>query len=449
MPKPTKREMFELDKPVAENFPVPEDTTCVEVRIPNDLEYLYLLQGFMAKMTDYWTWTGTTAQRKERAAICLKAYVETEWGGCMNCDELTACITPLLEAMRDNIVNSITNMNEYGIENPGQPMSEADRTENLPGATNPECNKDILWAQCLAIVQWTNRAATDLMERLEVVTNAAEALDIITDAPVVNLVVDQFGVESAEGLVNYLADSARETYTAQYTEDVEYALACQLFCEAMLDCGLSVDRIYNTFYANVVAEIPDSPDDMLEFLVTLAGLNPVTDNVVDLMFWFAWAGAKLMSVVVTKVIGNNFDLNQLLQLAVSEADNDWVLLCEECTDLTYGTPVIDEAGNCSSPIFGGSTITSLGDGFWEITNTLESDMAYWVVFKDASDRDFFIEGITYPDGTPSTCRVYQDVTEGCLIECIDDADPSPVVSNYGVVWSVGAQRIRFRMIAHI
>lgn len=329
----TKGDFFRIAKPHADEYPVVEGTRCVQVQIPDDTSYLPVLAGMVAALGNTWSSLGGREARQAWANMWQEAYAATDWSGCMNCEELIACLTPVLEAQTEAIINLLTNIQQFGTGTPGQPMTEEERTGNLATNTNDECNHDILWAQCLALVQFTNRAAEDIFERIEAATNVVELAGLSGEIPVIGLVLQQFGEELATETLNYYQEALQEGYLAEYTEDKEIELACQLFCLCYDDCVITIDRVYNQFYSNITDEVPDNPIEWIEMLVLLGGIDVTTDTVVDLVFWALWGMAKLGSIMFQNV--EVVTLNTLLRLAVDDASPDWILLCTCGADWSY------------------------------------------------------------------------------------------------------------------
>jgi len=335
-------EILELTKPHADQFPIVDGLMCVEVKLPNDLAYLALLQGFVAQMTNYWSYQGDNPDRKAVARLMQNAYTITDWDNCMNCEELTECITPLLNAQTAQIINNLNNMINYGTTTPGQPMSGEQSAANLAEGTNPTCDLDVLWAQCLAIIQYTNRAIVDVLERVEVATNVVELVGLVGEIPVLGFLAQQFGSELATETINYYQEAILEGYQAQYDETVENALACQLFCLARADCVLSVDLIFSVFVSNCASLIPETPGDLVDLIEIMAGIDFDGTEVVNVCMYFAWSTALLAQFFFGENLANDA-LTLLLGLAVNDASDDWELLCDcdDCVDFPFATAPYD------------------------------------------------------------------------------------------------------------
>lgn len=82
-----RRQYASLPKPLTSEFSAPSGAVCIQVRIPDALVHLYLMQGMLAKLTDADFWDGPDADRQEIAAAWQKAYTETEWGFCVTPSE--------------------------------------------------------------------------------------------------------------------------------------------------------------------------------------------------------------------------------------------------------------------------------------------------------------------------------------------------------------------------
>jgi len=330
----TKGEFYRVAKPHADEYPVVEGTRCVQVKIPDDTSFLPVLMGMVAQLGNTWATVGGVEARRAWSQMWQKAYAETDWSACMNCEDLIACLTPLFEAQTEAIINLLANMQEFGTSTPGLPYTPEELEENIAGVSNPECSKDILWAQCLALIQFTNRQIEDMLEKIESATNVVELAGLSDDVPMIGLALKFFGVELATNAINYWQEALQEGYLAEYTEAVENELACQLFCACFDDCTVTLDRVYAVMYSNVIGEIPDDPVDWLNLLLLLTGIDLAPDTVVKLAFWMMWGSVKLASVMFNS-INPGITLQQLLALAVNDASSDWLILCDCGADWNY------------------------------------------------------------------------------------------------------------------
>lgn len=327
-------EFYRVPKQVANEYPVVEGTRCVEVKIPDDISFLPVLAGMVAALGNTWSSIGGVAARRAWAEMWQRAYAETDWSGCMDCEQLIECLTPLFEAQTANILTLINNQNTFGTSTPGVPMTTEQRETNLATTTNPGCDYDILWAQCLALVDYTNASIIDTLEKIEAATNINELAGLGDAIPLVGWVLQVFGTELATDTINYFQEAIQETYQAQYTEDVRNELACALFCLAIFDCAVTIDIVYDLFYSRVSGIVPSNPGEMIDLLEMLAGIDFDGTNVVDLMFWFCWGAVKLASFTAFEAVTvENFEF--LLALAVDDASPDWLLLCDCGSDWNY------------------------------------------------------------------------------------------------------------------
>jgi hypothetical protein len=78
----SRRAYFACAKPITGDYIVPQGTMCVPLIVPNDDEHFALLQGLMAKLTQYENWDGIEEDNKLMAEIWQEAYVLNDWSNC-------------------------------------------------------------------------------------------------------------------------------------------------------------------------------------------------------------------------------------------------------------------------------------------------------------------------------------------------------------------------------
>jgi len=247
----------------------------------------------------------------------------------MTCDDVADCIETD-EGVQTALRNVFGSSNPFDTHPVGEPLPEDEYQENQLEGTNPTCDLDVLWAQCLSVVQKFNRDIADTLEDIEVTTNVVEIMDALEDLPLVKYVANFFGVSAAIELIEYYQEAVAEQYLAEYDEALENELTCALFCAAGDDCQLSINTMFDVFAARVTAYIlePDLITDLTTLIEIYAGLEFDATAVVDLAFFFCAAGWKVGNFIFSKVADKNF--KTLMALAVDNASPDWELLCTEC-----------------------------------------------------------------------------------------------------------------------
>lgn len=250
-----------IKKPVASLYPVVEGTRCVQVRIPDDDTYLPVLAGFVAILNQSWSWAGSLDERIERAQMWQNAYAETDWEGCVDCAEIQDCIEND-EGVRGAITNIVNNNNNFPADSPyGQNLPDSRLTEDLSTAYNPECDYDILWAQCLGVVQATNNAITDVLQQVEVTTNVVElASSLLGSVPGVAGAEKAAGVDGVLSLINYYQEAIDQEYQSQYTTTpvtgTEDVIAFSLFCACKGTCVITIDKIVDIMQKDLMSIFP-------------------------------------------------------------------------------------------------------------------------------------------------------------------------------------------------
>jgi len=311
----------------AADYPLPETFRCLEIVIPDDDSYIAVIAGFVALLSNEWSWVGSSDVRKSHADLWEQAYSLTEWEACMDCAEVADCIETD-EGVQSAIRDVVSGTNPFAGNEVGQPVSQQEFQSNQAAGTNPSCNYDILWAQCLFIVQSFNRNITDTLEDIEVATNVVEILDVLEDLPLVKYLANLVGASAAIEAINYFQNCLLEQYLAEYDVEYENDLACALFCAAFDTCDVSIELLYDVFASRVVSliEDPDTIETIVNLVEVVAGLEFDNTIVVDLAFFFCAASWKLGNFIFGNAASQTFKV--LLGLAVDDASSDWSLLCE-------------------------------------------------------------------------------------------------------------------------
>lgn len=379
----------------------PATTVCFTIQIPNAVQYRAAFLGQLNILGDWHTWDhptdGTVCTDCEEAAqLWRTAIYEATWsdecGDDMSCGDVADCIEtdPGTQAAIDTRIDGkIAVPTTYP---PGQPNPAPGG--NLAGTTNPTCDLNVLWAQCLALTQQTNKAIIDVLQKIEVATNSVELIDSATEFPLVGWAKDALGGQVTLDLIQYYQEAVDEQYQAQYTETpggVEDQLACALFCLCKADCEITIDRVYNLYKSRLEAYITIPTIDTLANLIDFAaGISQDNTIVVDLAFFFAWGSAKLGSFFFGGVFDTALEL--LLMLAVDDASADWELLCTECV----------EPDEWIKDVFTGGAMHS-----WEAVSTFAAFSNGWT---DGAADDIQI-GIKklFTGLTVTAMRVYFDV----------------------------------------
>lgn len=413
-PKRPPEEKLELTKPHAPEFPVVEGFTCVSVLVPDDIAYVNLLQGFVAQMTNFWTWQGTDDERKARAALCQAAYTATDWSGCMDCSGVAECIEndpdvqaafkALLIAMINSDIDVQESINNvYKGTDRNVPMPETIRERNLL-PENPDCDLDLLFGQMVSLIENMNLNNLDAFQVVEEATNLGERATLLFSAiPVVETLPIDEAVSYVQNLwTNDLFEAYEANDTTSYREEME----CELFCLARdKGCTLTMDDLIEYFAGRVGA----SPEDaFIEVIAYLIAGTWVGTEINDLFYWsqvmFLKYGNAFFKLAGLKPIETYFKLG--------EPDDNWMILCDDCpperTVQVYTT----------LPNFGGTLVETLplelgvaitynaqplGGGYWGLCFEPDGDYSYaYDIAPDpvaTTNPAEIVWYVPHPDGT--------------------------------------------------
>jgi len=326
-----------IKKPVAALYPVVEELRCVELMIPDDDGYLWILAGFVSILGQSWSWSGSLDDRLSRAYLWIKAYEQTDWMQCMNCEQLIECITPLFEAQTSQILNEIRYGDGLTVP-PGTKPPDSQNSANQAGATNPECNKDILWAQCQQMVQWLAQKASGAFAIAETASNDTELVGALMELPI----IQEVGIAAVADYINLLLEGASENFDAQNTPEYRDTYACFLMQECCNDCIINVDRMYAAAEKRMRTHFSDFPTS---FATIFDLWSYMSDQDIDgtIVFDFAMmlgiGGGSLANAFFADV--GTRALETVLLLAVNDANDDWLILCPDCPEEWESTMPLD------------------------------------------------------------------------------------------------------------
>ena len=305
-------------------------------------------------------------------------------GGDMSCDDIADCIdsdenvqdtiVDMLEGnedFRDNIVQIITEHSDGSEFQKNTPIDPEFRLT----ITQPECDLDVLYGQCLGIVQTANRLIEDFLQQWETYTNSGEVVsDLVNSVPLLAELANASGMSGILEYANDLVDSVAENYLSDYDLEYEDALACELFCAAQTnDCNLTIQMtcdILNTRIGNAL-----TLSNLTEFIVSLTDQDISGFNVADLYMAFFFNAMQIGNIVLPLSFGIDQWFNVIS--AFNEANDDWTTVCETCPEIVcYDLRV---------GLYG-----------WYACNAFATPDAYWGLWYDgegigpgAADQAFF------------------------------------------------------------
>lgn len=327
---------FQVVRFNADAVPFPEELRCVRVFIPDDVAYLRVLAAVCAQMTQATNWEGEQSNRDAAAQLCLNGYVETAWDICVDCDDVADCIETS-EAVQEQINRLIALGSGIPATSPyTDPLSEERLNQDLSTAYNPTCDYDILWSQCTGVVDLTNLAIVEVLQKIEAATNTVELINAaLGTIPAVAGAEKAVGIDGALSLINYYQEAIEQEYTAQYTEipvtGTRDLIAFALFCACKADCVITIDKIQRVMQKRLEDFI--EVGDIFTFtnlLAFLEGAEADTEIVVDLTFFAAWK----MVAVANYLFGNgaNHIIDVIIKEMADEPDNGWSLMgdCPAC-----------------------------------------------------------------------------------------------------------------------
>lgn len=312
------------------------------------------------------------------------------------CNDIIACIENSESGVSEAILSLV------GGNNADDLLATTAQQDNMSliGDSNPTCDKDILFGQCVQLVDYLNEQHTDLFEIIEVSTNIYEAT------------AAAFGTQSGSSAqaisafiswITFVQASIAEVYAAQITTAYKEALACEWFCLASEnDCELTPDILFNSMSERMasVFGIRENIINTINFLVTGTWSG---QQIADFMFYANFA----IRAQVGNWLGNVawYDIEWHMVAFANDPDSDWDTICDDCGWVWNSNFAVSE--NIWSPF------NNVGDDEAIWTDGIGYTSADAQNATDTWSRLIFIETSTFSELTEITqVRFEYSLTKG-------------------------------------
>lgn len=188
-----------------------------------------------------------------------------------------------------------------------------------------DCNPDYLFNVTSVLVDILDEITEDIFEIIEVATNALERGELLVSGfPALGLLP----FDEIIGLAEQLAEEVQEEYLSEFTETLRDQIRCDLFCLSRENCDFQIEDAIAYYETKLGESLPQNIDDALQAMgeYILFGSLP-GPTAVYAMHLFVLAGLR----IAQSVAGVSFTTLALrLTAAADTANNDWLVLCDEC-----------------------------------------------------------------------------------------------------------------------
>lgn len=280
------------------------------------------------------------------------------------CEQLIACLTTdedVRAAFRDFVINDpainehMTDIAQTAV------LSLENRLSNL--LKPDQCDPDYIFNQCSVLVQLLHDVTEDIFEAIEVGSNQAERADIFVS------MFPAAGFNDTAATIfrvgDQLAEELAEEYSGAYDEALYDEIRCKIFCEVKDDCEMSIDRMI-AVYEDLFAEaVPDDPIEAFQAILQYISIGDfATDAPVYVMHLLVLTAIRLSQ----NILGIDFPkLANRILAAGDDANNDWLLLCDDCAPPTEPTITLEtNLAFPSMPTYVWQGQTAEGWDIWDV-----------------------------------------------------------------------------------
>lgn len=217
-------------------------------------------------------------------------------------------------------INQIYNTYNNGV-------SPQELTANL---FNTECNLDSIYAQVVQLVDTLDGLSLDI---LDLVTQVSGVVDRVGTLISAIPVVEASPIPSVFDFVENAIDGVKSEYEGTYTESLEINLKCEIFClvKNSSDCTFNFSQILSFFLGKLNGEL--FYDDPVELVNSVLNYLVSGDMDGDIAVYAMHAFACSVLASGSSFLGETFTgLVSLIYAQNDETNNDWIAVCEDCTE---------------------------------------------------------------------------------------------------------------------
>lgn len=378
-------------------YPVPVDPgeyiyMCLPV--PNNTLYRQALYGVLSELGKPWTWQQTTGTDNEgayqaaevwRRAVSLAVYTD-DCGAIMpiDCDDIANCIET-----STNVKNAIQSVVPYTpIDGytfpPGAPLTPSQMTMRLNEID--ECAFDPYWAQVEQYVDFMVNLGQDVLDQIAAYSAALDAGENVPMGQFLGKLKNSSTAGKVVDFLQWVLTVVKAAYEAADNTANRDAIKCAIFCANRDACLITIQGTLDVLNERlggllVPSDLNDLPSMVDAFMA--ATFNP--SLALDLWITFLMGSAKTAGMFGLEGIDET--LQMVLAAAVNDANNDWVIKCEDCGD---ETPNIAFVGTFGTSYDGNPRTfvenTPTGGSVWDLTfQDIGGTIAVAVTAKNAAN----------------------------------------------------------------
>lgn len=349
----------------------PADTICIQIAVPNAVEYIAAFFGQLDILGSWYTWDHPTdgtecADCEEAAQLWRTAIYEAQRSaecGAMSCDDVADCIETN-EGVQEAIVDMLDDSEEFqeslsdyiqahpdGITYPkDQPIPSDTRiTVTQPG----ECDYDKLWAQCVGVVSTAHAMIGQFFFAWGAFADEGDIVrGIVANTPLLGPVAYSLGIVGVQDFASLIVSSIAALYAAAADDDYREQLACDLFCAGKDACYVTIDTASSILNARIGGLI--SLISTTDIMVSLIELDLTGMNVADVYMAAFFDLLHQGNLVWPTQWGMDTFLASVA--AYNVPDDGWESACEDCPPVGFWEVLAEEGSGFPNDVYG--TITS-------------------------------------------------------------------------------------------
>jgi hypothetical protein len=243
----------------------------------------------------------------------------------LSCEQIIDCIetNPSTGAALQQWMS--TNGYGNGVGTPDNPSVYTANPTVITAGTAENCDYDALFGAIKQLIQYIDRALTDLFEIIESTSNGFERAAIIGEGVPIS---DELGVDTVANSFDQALEEVAENYAANFTIALENEYSCALFCLVQDTCVLDFQSFADYFMDRVgtIISIESFEDSIEWFLVGSFSGSQIPDAAFAIAMTALAYGSSIAQLDMSTISAG-------MLAALDEPDSTWDILCPDC-----GTP---------------------------------------------------------------------------------------------------------------
>ena len=261
----------------------------------------------------------------------------------MSCEDVANCIEtdPNVRTAIASIVPAVPI--DGFVYPPGEPLTPSQMTTPLNQID--ACAFDPYWAQVEQYVDFMVNLGQDVLEQIAAYSTALDAGENIPMGKFLGKLKNSSTAGKVIEFLQWVLATVKAQYEAADNAANRDAIKCAIFCGSRDQCAITIQGTLDVLNERLGGVL--TPADLIDLPTMVTAFTTLTFNpALALDLWLAFLMSSAKTAGMFGLEGIDETLQMVLAAAVNDANNDWVIKCDDC-----GEPPVEacDAINSTTP----------------------------------------------------------------------------------------------------